>query len=287
MLDPTKEFSVKKLFCHNVLRILLSLFFWNMIYAAYYAYRGTQPGEDMLSVFGSHFFETHYHLEFLYALIGVYIVTPVLRVYVKWAGKKEWRYLLILFLFCISVMPTLQMVNSSVCQRVLTYVFRLSPRYISASSGIGYVAFFMLGYYLKEYGISEYLLKMLTGLAVFLGAIEVIGKPYFPEQIAGLGYYDLGTILGSVIAVCWMKRIFRDVHFKTKTQKYIILLSRWSFGAYLIHDFVLQLFIDSKSYNLIIYPFRALIIGEIIVVTLSFVVSAVLNHVPVMRKYLL
>lgn len=287
LLDPEKELPVKKLYGHNVLRILLSLLFWNMLYAVYYAYQSTQPGEDALAVFSNHFLETHYHLEFLYALIGVYVMTPVLRIFVKWADQQGWKYLLVLFLICISIIPSLQMINFPICQNILNYILRFSPRYISASSGIGYAGFYMLGYYLKRYGIPERLLKILTGLVVILGLIEVVGKPYFPEQIAGLGYYDMGTILGSVIFVCWMKHMLQEHSFGQKTEKIIILLSKWSFGAYLIHDFVLQFFVNDKSYILITHPFMGLAADEIIVVAVSFAVSALLNQVPVVRKYLI
>ena len=286
LLDPEKELSIKKLFAHNILRIFLSLVFWNALYSIYYTYQMGQQGESLLAVFKTHFFETHYHLEFLYALIGIYIITPVLRIFTKRADKHEWNYLLLLFFICISVIPTLQMIHLPLVEREgINYVARFLPRYISASSGIGYVAFYMMGYYLKKYGISEKLLKALTVIVIFCGIVEVIGKPYFPEVVAGLGYYDIGTMFGGIVFVCYMKKEFQDYPFSSKNKTVVALLAKWSFGAYLVHDFVLQFFINDKSYILITSPVRGIIIDELIVVAVSFGISALFNELPIIRKY--
>lgn len=143
MLDPEKELSIKKLFGHNILRIFLSLFFWNALYALYYVYKIEETGGGYASAFCNQLFETHYHLHFLYALIGIYIITPILRIFSKSADMREWRYLLFIFLIYVSIIPTLQMFNIPFCKNIFDYILRFSPRYISASSGIGYVAFYM------------------------------------------------------------------------------------------------------------------------------------------------
>ena len=55
LLDPEKELSIKKLFAHNILRIFLSLVFWNALYSIYYTYQMGQQGESLLAVFKTHF----------------------------------------------------------------------------------------------------------------------------------------------------------------------------------------------------------------------------------------
>ena len=249
--------------------------------------KSRKQGGGYASAFCNQLFETHYHLHFLYALIGIYIITPILRIFSKSADMREWRYLLFIFLIYVSIIPTLQMFNIPFCKNIFDYILRFSPRYISASSGIGYVAFYMTGYYLKRFGLPERILNLCTVLVLFFGIIEVVGKPYFPEQIAGLGYYDIGTVLGSITVICWMKRILKKIYFREKTKKLIILLSNWSFGAYLVHDFILQFFIDNKSCFLITNPLIGLVIAEVIVVSLSFEVSALLNQIPIVKKNLL
>lgn len=82
-----------------------------------------------------------------------------------------------------------------------------------------------------------------------------------------------------------MKKEFQDYPFSSKNKTVVALLAKWSFGAYLVHDFVLQFFINDKSYILITSPVRGIIIDELIVVAVSFGISALFNELPIIRKY--
>lgn len=286
LLDPKRNLTVSKLYRHNILRIVLSLFFWNALYSVYFTYRNRQSGDSFLALFSKHFVETHYHLVFLYALIAAYIVVPIVRLLVCNLTKKTWRYLFSVFVIGICIVPTLQMILRQTGLSILNYFNMFFPQYVSNTSGIGYMVFFILGYYLKESKISKNVLVKISFGTAILGIFEVIVRPYFPEIIGQLGYYDFGTILGSIVFVCWMKRKFENYQFSLKIKSVIIKLSKWSFGAYLVHDFTMQFLVDSKSYLILEQPIIGIALCEVIVVVVSFCVSALINQIPIIKKFL-
>ncbi|MBQ3764228.1 MAG: hypothetical protein II869_04565, partial [Synergistaceae bacterium] len=68
--------------------------------------------------------------------------------------------------------------------------------------------------------------------------------------------------------------------------KIVRVLSQYSFGAYLVHDAVISL-IDKLGLNTLTFnPIFSIPVISVMVFVISFVISAVLNHVPVLKKYI-
>ena len=92
---------------------------------------------------------------FLYMLLGLYLVTPVaacLRAGGQGRGDFHWFFLLV-FVFTF-LLPTLLRLRPS--QTVSLY-----QSYLNIKLVLGYVGYYVLGYYLKEYTLSrpaEYLI---------------------------------------------------------------------------------------------------------------------------------
>lgn len=210
MLEPKKRRTIKQLYRHNILRIFLSLLAWNTIYTLHQAVKEGYQGKELVAVWKGYFMDTQYHLIFLYSLIGIYVLVPVLRIFVKYADDQTWRYLLTCCMVGICILPTLRMFTHNRCEDFFNYFTKFFPAFISASSGIGYVVYCLLGYYLKNYSISTKHIKWITIAAVAACIVEVVGKPYAPEKIASMGYYDIGTIFTSIAVVLWIRKIFEN-----------------------------------------------------------------------------
>jgi peptidoglycan/LPS O-acetylase OafA/YrhL len=97
----------------------------------------------------------------------------------------------------------------------------------------------------------------------------------------------------SIFAFCFSTGVF--VFFKytsfdnigEKVSHIISMLSKYSFCAYLIHPLVIELFDYTVGVEIfqigtaISIPFMVLIIGII-----SFGISAIINHIPILNKYI-
>ena len=68
--------------------------------------------------------------------------------------------------------------------------------------------------------------------------------------------------------------------------RFMRALSQYSFGAYLVHpaviEFLAELGLDSLTFS----PVISIPIVALAVFVISFAISAVLNHIPILKKYI-
>lgn len=208
------------------------------------------------------------HLWFFYALIGLYLFTPILRVFVARASMVD------LYYFCglwFLVVP------------VFSFVQEFSPIRIGFELYFiaGYSGYFMLGFLL---GRLQYTNAQLYGLG-FLLLIFSIGTTalsYFVKSEYFASYLSMNIVLMTAFAFI----LLREVQIGDRLHRFLIPLSRASFGIYLVHVIVLaelekmptvgNWFSAGSSAYMI--PLLGLL-GFLI----SFIVVAILQKIPVVR----
>ena len=93
--------------------------------------------------------------------------------------------------------------------------------------------------------------------------------------------HSVNVMCESVAVFVFFKRHF------TRESRIIWTLSKYSFGAYLVHAAVIgviaKLGLDSLTFN----PLFSVPVISVIVFTVSFVISAVMNHIPMLKKYVI
>ncbi len=101
LLDPSKDEKVSIYLTKRFKRILIPLLFWTCVYFAFLQLRG----QDITLRFALKSFFTggpYYHLYFLYLILGLYLITPALKIYIHNASPANVQYCLaICFLFVI------------------------------------------------------------------------------------------------------------------------------------------------------------------------------------------
>ncbi|MEG0755604.1 MAG: acyltransferase family protein, partial [Oscillospiraceae bacterium] len=164
-LDPQKSVTLPSLFFKSILRIVVALVAWGTVYAMW-TQRPTNGVYTIQWLWGALksvlLGDTHYHLWFLYMIIGLYLLTPFLRAFVKGASRSDFHYFFALVFVFSSLLPTLLTLRPSTT--VTFYIWRM---YLS--TGMGYI-----GYYLKTYTlgrISEFIVYLLG----ILGSVVTIG----------------------------------------------------------------------------------------------------------------
>src|ERR1035437_8063152 len=92
LLKQGKEVSIKEVFSKRLTKIVLPLIFWSIIYVLYDGYnseggiRGINVKEQ-LKVFIEGPVPGAYHFWFLYMLIGIYLLYPIINLFI--ASAKE------------------------------------------------------------------------------------------------------------------------------------------------------------------------------------------------------
>lgn len=83
-----------------------------------------------------------------------------------------------------------------------------------------------------------------------------------------------------------VKKVFENREFTAKTQSIITKVSKWTFGVYLVHQFIIDalqkyLHITAMSVD----PIIGIPILTVFVYCVSMLISAILNSIPIVKKY--
>jgi surface polysaccharide O-acyltransferase-like enzyme len=281
LLLPRSE-SLGTFYRKRIPKILIPFITWSLIYLGWYcgnhAGTCTQPLIlNLLFVQGS-----YYHLWFLYSLLGIYLILPVLRLMFRpQADRKILWYLIGLWLIFQSVLSFGQHF----------WDFRIA---ISAPLATGFVGFFILGYLLGTWRPSRFMMTW-SAAAWILATLATILGTYFLTRDAGkfdgffYGFTTPNVIVASGSAFLLLRWISESRGFASpKTDHFIRWLAAASFGIYLVHVIVIELLggwlpgfhLDS----LIGHPLWSIPLVTTIVFILSFLIVRLLQRIPVLKK---
>ncbi len=165
LLQPAKLGEPLSVFFKKRLnRIALPFLFWG---AAYFAWRFFVYGEALTteSILQGVLNGPYVHFWFFYLLVGLYLITPVLRVVVAYIDRKTFRFLLILWFLGTAVVPLLSLFSG---YRLNSNVFLVT----------GWVGYFLLGAYSLKVRVRSavlYALLVLGLTGTIIGTYLVVG----------------------------------------------------------------------------------------------------------------
>lgn len=228
LLHPSKKEPVKDFFLKRFSKVLLPFLTWNFVYAVIIAVTSSTPVWIVLmkSLEGSIF----YHLWFLYVLFGLYLITPILRVYVRKASYANIAYFLVLWVFITGVNPLLK--------KLLNYDLEVKIEYL-----YGYIGYFVLGYYLNCIDISKRVRIIVYIFALLCIPVMIISSYFLTIQnktpdLFFQEYLSIPVILYSSAVFLFAKysSLFNtfDINYRQ-----MVNVARICFGVYLSHALVL------------------------------------------------
>lgn len=172
-LDPTKDIPTKKIYTKYLFRIILALIVWGCVYKTRnllveYFINGANIN---LKIIIKQFIKiplgnAHYHLWYLYMLIGIYVLVPVYRIFIKHARKKDIEYLIKIFIIFGITFNFIKNTSRLVHPLLQFSSYRFSEL-------ISYSGYFFAGYYFKKYPVSKKIFYIIIslGLLAFLTTI--------------------------------------------------------------------------------------------------------------------
>lgn len=252
-LDPNRQMPFSKIL-HAIGRLILAFVVWNAVYQIWYIARNAYPGLNWKGI-ASQALIGPYHFWYLYMIIGLYMISPFLRKITENKALSEYFICLFLIFMLLTkygtklplIGPTLDsMLNS-----------------MSMNFVLGYSGYYVLGYYLHRYPLSgkwEHTLYICASVLLLLGAASntvcSVQEGAYTERFTG--YTNPNTIIvASAIYTLFTKRI-RKVKFSNYTTRLISKLSEYSFGVYLIHALIVDLFSAIGLKPTIMHPVLAM-----------------------------
>ena len=215
-------------------------------------------------------------------IIGLYIVTPILSLFVQHAKKSDFEYLLLIaFVFSILI-PTLSRF----------YPFSIFSGFfgkLEVNLVMGYVIYYLIGSYLAQYEISKAKKKIIyiLGVASILFTIVVTSQISIQTGTQDIFFYKylrVNVFFTSIAVFLFVKEIFNKRTLKNSSLKFISLLSSCSFGIYLVHDMIRTLLNLIGFNNLSFNPLAAVPTLTITIFVLSFIVTYLIRKIPHIGK---
>lgn len=278
-LDLSRKMSLRKLL-NKILHIIIVFLFWTSVYTFLNIYRVIKDGGDLkenITWIIIEFFKGEYHMWFLYAIIGLYLITPLLRKIVE--SKWLTEFFLVLFLIFGLIWPLAEQLP------------KVGVLFINAGNSMvfnmttGYVGYYMLGYYLYRYPIKAKK-KWLLYILGIVGTIFSITSTLIVSWKTGVASEKLASYLTVNVALtsAALYTAVLNCMKNKKGNKVIMLISKYSFGCYLAHPFFLWIF---EWIGFMPSVFCAAISVPIIsacVLSLSLLLTIVLGKIPYLRR---
>lgn len=283
MLDEKRQISTKQFLKKYALSLTVLLIIWSLFYTAksigmsilhHEGYSLKRFLEDFLLADGV------LHLWYLYMAIGLYLITPVLKLFVCKENKNKILYLIII-LSIFTFVPS--MLNSFNNEYVQIFSRFLGKAILSAGA---YITYYLLGWYLANFQLEKKH-RIIVYILGFFGLLYTILAGQFISMAQGViveNVYNvtaLNLLLYSVAIFILFKQLFQNTK-ESKFTKFISHLSKLSFGVYLIHLLVISIFTRVVAENSFILI--KLILVSMATTVVCFLASFVISKIPLVKK---
>lgn len=222
----------------------------------------------------------HYHLWFLYEILRLYLVVPILRVFVAHARPRELDYFLALWCLVALVYPVFRHWTG----------FRTSLLGLDAFAG--YAGYLLLGYRLTQ--LEPTRARLWFAILLFGGGyIATLWLTWFASAGAGKFegmYYEYlrPNVAAMAVGAFWLLRIFGTRIARAQgRQGFGTRCAQASFGIYLVHVLFLEVLstglLGLQFTALSLHPAVGIPLTATVVLLLSLGLVSVLQRIPGVR----
>lgn len=286
-LNPAKNFSLRKIYCKNIFKLLVLYIVWSALYGLYSL--AWNPDITCLNLAAEIIKATitgHNILWFLPAMITVYALYPIFRIAV--ADEKLMRYCLLLFFFGILLYSARSLGTLYPNEWYQKILMKFPIDLLCQYSGYA-----MLGYFLNHINIKASVQKLLyfAGiLSIFLcaGTSQFQALQTQKASTVLYGYFSITTFLEAAALFFFAREHLQRYTLSPTVQKTIAAISKHTLGIYLIHYIIIMTF--SKTGILTTRQFFAPLSVptiSVIVFVISFFLTYLLKKIPLIGKWLI
>lgn len=283
LLNPSKDQPIPVFFQKRFFKVLLPFVAWSLIYLIWrIAARGEHFSAWEILVL---FIEgpVYYHLWFIQMILGLYLATPILRIYIRNAPRENLTYFLTIWLVTVALLP-------------------MTKRFLGFEVGIdvvvttGYVGFFVLGYYLRDVVLTRR--QVIPVLLVVVAALIFTQYITHALTIQTIGGYDnffvANDSLNLLIVAIGLFLFFKSIDYTYLFQrvplleKIIMWISSCSLGIYFVHVLIIEeLASGHLGFKLAVSSFNPLVSIPslaLLVMALSIASTMLLKQIPIVRN---
>ena len=283
LLNPSKEQPIPVFFKKRLVKVLIPFLAWSTIYLLWRIFLRDESftPKEILVLFVQG--PVYYHLWFIQMILGLYLATPILRIYIRHADHKNLTYFLIIWLVTVSVLP--------IVKRFLGFEIG-----IDVVITTGFVGFFVLGYYLRNVTLTPS--QMMPTLLIIVVALCFTQYATHALTVKNEGLYDnffvLNDSLNLIIVAVGLFLFFKSLDYELLfqkvplLQKIVLYVSTCSLGVYFVHVLIIEelaggrfgFMLNASSFH----PLISIPAISLLVMALSVIVTMLLKQIPYVRN---
>ena len=280
LLDPRKTESIA-MFFRKRFKKLFPFFGWGIIYFYWRSFNGEHI---TITHAITEFIQgpIYFHFWFIYMIVGLYLITPVLRVYVRYADNANLYFFITLWFSYLTI------------QLLLKSLFDLQL-WIELPFATGYVGYFVLGYALRDVSININQIKIFCLLILGMVISTAIGTFFLSVGADAMNkilytYIFPNIIVISTLVFLVLKSINYDgILIKMPYMKKIIaMLSRNAFGIYLAHVLIIEILTSGllglKITNSTVNPLIGIPVTTVTTLIISLIIIQLLSKMPFIKS---
>jgi len=275
----TKRDTIQSFLKKRLTRVVIPFVFWTLIYLIYDIFR-QQLTFDSICIYIANNIKTFLlfgirgHFWYVYMIIGLYLIIPILQRFMTNKNKKEITYYLLIWIITLFI----NLFVKSSGEYGYSYNKGVDLTYFS-----NYLGYIILGYYLSNYNIIQ---TKKASLLILLGfSITVIGSYLLTkqnDQFTGtfVRYLTPNILIISAGVFILFKNNF-NCSFKSKILSNIIkLIDRYSYGIYLSHIFVLSIISYFNIDRHFVTPLIGVILTTFLCTIISLLITVIVSKLP-------
>lgn len=271
-----KEEPLAIFFKKRFLKVVIPLMVWSFIYILFMKYELHKEINIYQMMKYSLYEKVYYHLWFLYTILGIYLVLPILKVFIKNSSQNLQIYFIILWAISVSIIP---FINHFTGLGIKNYMPMMA----------GYIGYLVLGYQLAKIQITKRLLYISIFFIIIATIGTILGTHYSSVKATRFidffyGYFSLFTLIQAIAYFIVLKYIGENILYKSiNISRGITVMSITSLGIYLIHPIYIHI-LDKIGIN--IYASNPLLMIPIIAIftfILSLITILFIQKIPIGR----
>lgn len=283
LLGQEKSKKLSTFFHRRFLKVVIPFLFWGPVYLLW---RFLFKNETMTIVEALKILiegPVYFHLWFIYLILGLYLVAPILASYLKSAETNNIIYFLCLWFLVVSILPGFRRL----------FDLKLGIHILVTKGFIGY---FILGKVLSVLSIKKQGFKYAYLTIFVMTAVTAVGTYILTTKDDGSlsDFFTRSTSPTIIILSVAIFMLLNSIDYKLLYQKYpflkqfIQLQSRLSFGIFFIHFIILDILAMDNSIfkisTLNSHPSWSVPLIVLITYILSSVVIFLMQRIPLLNK---
>ena len=258
-----KDITIKEILKKYILKIVIVFILFCSIYAIY-------NYQNDLSSFNNYYYFGAYHLWYLILLIGLYLITPILKLIVK--DNKITKYFLIInLILTFLTLFIIPLINKASLNNISTTLISCLP--------LSYTFYYVAGYYLSKNKINKPLIYTLGLIGTIINIIIFYHFKYNKTLYENI-YLLPSTIFQSISIFILFKNL------KIKNNYIINYISKHVFSIYLIHLLIIKIILNYNTRIIYSLPLLTIPFISIFVFLVSLLISITLKSIPILKKIL-